>query len=309
MKIIFSYLITSLFCSSLVHAQAVKTAMFETTVWFEDAVGNRDSIVIGNDTLANNTYNPDFGELDIKAPFDSIFEVRASHWLSYRYKTYMLSKKVIDTSGFRGCYGGVGVLCFVKAKHQSITIYWDQPVFASDPCLSASFMTPNLRWELVNPFELDWTKIRSVCMPKNDRYVIYLDNGHIPSNEVLYLITHPKSNKMEVDSLTGILISMTSDNWFVPVCAISSIGSPPWVFAPHMIAPNPAFDHVTIGDTQGPTPWSVQILSSEGAVLRQATQPVESTTNFDIGNLPAGVYFVLERFKDGRSRTGRFVKE
>lgn len=59
--------------------QAQKVAMFETTLYFEDAVGNMDSIRVGHDTAANSTFNTDFGEEFINAPFDSVFEVRAAH--------------------------------------------------------------------------------------------------------------------------------------------------------------------------------------------------------------------------------------
>lgn len=53
------------------------TAMFEATIWFEDAAGNRDSIVVGYDTLATEDIDPAFGEAEITSPFDSVFEVRA----------------------------------------------------------------------------------------------------------------------------------------------------------------------------------------------------------------------------------------
>ena len=53
-----------------------QAAFFETTIYFEDAVGNIDSVVVGMDEEANFEYNPQFGEADIEAPWDSVFEVR-----------------------------------------------------------------------------------------------------------------------------------------------------------------------------------------------------------------------------------------
>jgi hypothetical protein len=62
---------------------AQKTPFFLTTFYFEDAIGNIDSIEVGYDLTANQTGNPDFGEVTDLSPFDSVFDVRAVNYFEY----------------------------------------------------------------------------------------------------------------------------------------------------------------------------------------------------------------------------------
>jgi hypothetical protein len=46
-------------------------------IWFEGAIGNRDTIWVGSDVAASSQQiKPQFGEVELTAPFDSVFEVR-----------------------------------------------------------------------------------------------------------------------------------------------------------------------------------------------------------------------------------------
>lgn len=66
--------------ANAVLAQYHPGPLFQTVIWFEDAVGNRDSVNIGFNLEAKwDTLNPNFGEALLDTPFDSIFEVRVSH--------------------------------------------------------------------------------------------------------------------------------------------------------------------------------------------------------------------------------------
>ena len=50
---------------------------FSFPMIFEDAVGNKDTIVVGYDSLATDSIDTAFGEVDIvNQPWDSTFEVR-----------------------------------------------------------------------------------------------------------------------------------------------------------------------------------------------------------------------------------------
>lgn len=292
-------------------AQPQATPTFETTVWFEDAVGNRDSIVIGCDPFANDQYNPDFGEEDIKSPFDSIFEVRATHRIAYHRKQYVLSKKVVSQMGDpmnpATCLWGEAI-CFVKAKYQPITVSWDQPLLADNACFEASFLTPNLRWELVIPFELDWTTIRARCMTNHSSYELYLDTRHIPQNEVPYLITHPRQQN-GVDSLTGIIVALNHLWWFYPLCRVSSTAEPTSNISASFIAPNPAIETIAVGRATEEMGRLIQVLNVEGKVLRQTVPDQgDGPTSLFVGDLPPSVYAVVEHLSHGKIRTGRFVK-
>ncbi len=134
--------------------QGQKTAQWETKFYFEDAAGNRDTITVGYDLDANFTYNPDFGEVDIKdVPWDSVFEVRAGQKDAGVIHDVILSKKIINRS-FKsrydiGCdYGGEVIRIFVKAKYLPLTITWDSLYF-STVCHNGSYLAPHYLTEII----------------------------------------------------------------------------------------------------------------------------------------------------------------
>ena len=57
----------------------LQTPAFIMPFWFEDAVGNKDTIWVGadNNATSGNNFDMQFGEVPIYSPFDSVFEVRA----------------------------------------------------------------------------------------------------------------------------------------------------------------------------------------------------------------------------------------
>lgn len=111
----------------MLHGQ--KTAGWEIKFYFEDVVGNRDTIIVGYDRDANYTYNPDFGEVDIKdVPWDSVFEERAGHPESSIEPDAILSKKIIGhgeekSPYYDNCFSGSFVIrIFAKVKYLPLTI-------------------------------------------------------------------------------------------------------------------------------------------------------------------------------------------
>ena len=141
-----------------------QTAFFETTIYFEDAVGNVDSLVVGMDENANYEYNPQFGEVDIDAPWDSVFEVRAAHTGPIGNDDLVLSKKIIaHTEG--GVHPTLNCILLAEsielyyyAKHLPITVSWDWGAFANSFCRVGSTITPHniplfetIWWEGLEP--------------------------------------------------------------------------------------------------------------------------------------------------------------
>ena len=57
---------------------SAQEAQFETSFFFEDALGNRDTIVIGADPTADELVNTHLGEMLLIEPWDSAFEVRVT---------------------------------------------------------------------------------------------------------------------------------------------------------------------------------------------------------------------------------------
>jgi hypothetical protein len=110
---------------------AQKTPYFLTTFYFEDAIGNIDSIEVGYDLTAKNSGNPDFGEVSDLSPFDSLFEVRAVNYFEYYNTTppinplNLIKKRIVGGAEKvvnAPCIGGADLVFFIHAKHQPVTI-------------------------------------------------------------------------------------------------------------------------------------------------------------------------------------------
>ena len=111
-----------MYCATITYSQ--DTLKFLSTIYVKDAIGNIDSVTIGTSYYSNSVYNPEFGELALETPFDSILEVRAGHaglW-DYLESNYVLSKKIISGSHTKIGKLGYPIKLFINAKYQPVTI-------------------------------------------------------------------------------------------------------------------------------------------------------------------------------------------
>ena len=69
--------------------------MFSQTLWFEDAIGNIDSVIIGHDPLATVDIDAQFGEVEITEPFNAIFEVRVGTLINWPVPRRLVKREVI----------------------------------------------------------------------------------------------------------------------------------------------------------------------------------------------------------------------
>ena len=216
--IILCFLIASFNCFTQ------KTAFFETTFYFEDAVGNRDSIIIGYDPEANYEYNPDFGEEDILTPFDSIFEVRAanSNRFFWRNNDIVLSKKIISNMPglffeAYNCYrGSFAIFFLVQTQYPPVTISWNRHDF-TNYCNAWSFMTPHYtplqdhEWYL-GPYlgeEVPWA-----CMAVDSTLISELNYEF--SSEPVYRIEPIEG--IGSDTIYGLMLLRSQFGNFGPEC-------------------------------------------------------------------------------------------
>lgn len=116
---------------------------FSFQIYFEDAIGNRDTLTIGFDPAGSrNVILPEFGEEDISnIPFDDVFDVRITNqadlngawWDSQDYELFHTKKKI--TGEIR--YLNIDI----HAIYWPVTASWDSEVF-NDPDLEGSLLTP-----------------------------------------------------------------------------------------------------------------------------------------------------------------------
>ena len=157
---------------SINNAEA-QSAEFEMTFYFEDAVGNKDSLVLGYDADASYTsINSLLGEVAITTPFDSVFEVRAYHYNDPLKRT---SKKIIenyDTNSIGCIVTGFGMIVPV-VKHPPLLMYYDKTKFNNFCYKRGIILFNNNLFEFLGPLELsDIPEYTYYCLGGSDTITI-----------------------------------------------------------------------------------------------------------------------------------------
>ncbi len=274
---------------------AQKKANWETQFYFEDALGNKDTITLGYDTDANSDYNPDFGEVNIKAvPWDSIFEARASHLegANDHASPNVLSKKIIGSSKGRldseiDCsFNREALQFFVKVKHLPLKISWNQDVFNND-CISQSYITPHHLPLIIPDWFRDTLGIYNTnaffCLGEYSEYVIQnfseVDNSFFP------YILEPKTDG-KPDTIHGFLVLALpiEEAYFTPCPERVNTEDLNENNLKINVHPNPTTSSVRI-DLQGAFSWRLYNVQGIGLLTGKEHE-------INIEALPGGMYFV-----------------
>jgi len=115
---------------------------FSFSIYFEDAAGNKDTIIYGFDNLASDSIDSDFGELDIvNEPWNSTLDVRiaentrSNRWewgatTPFFYSKKQITKKQCDRTD-------PGHIVEILTRNWPVTASWDSSLFHG-PCLDTS---------------------------------------------------------------------------------------------------------------------------------------------------------------------------
>lgn len=290
--------------------------IFQTTLYFEDAIGNRDSIVVGLDTLANPIFNPGFGEEDIASPFDSVFEVRATHWGSFGWGEgdYILSKKIIgdaeSNDDVSACYVGGATLFFIHAKYQPVRISWAAGIF-NNYCMGGSFFTPDRMHQMVDPWDwLAMPAIRFGCASGTETYEIALGDEYCAPLEISYIAMQEIEGSPGIlDSIYGVAFGITN-GYFIPCSQLPVYGNPRSAQAHNFrISPNPAQSRIRIVNQEDIAVSTLIFYNHLGKMVAEyPAEPSSSQIDLDISQLASGIYLVVQRFPDGRTSARKWVK-
>ncbi|MBP6334668.1 MAG: T9SS type A sorting domain-containing protein [Bacteroidia bacterium] len=125
---------------------------------FVDAIGNKDSIVLGYDALATDSLDPFFGELNIiSVPFNTGLDVRISDEYNRRTLfaapgTYHTKKQIVKAN----CQSTTISTIDIVTDHWPVTATWNNNLF-SDACSEGSLFTsvhPGGWWDTWSPSNL-----------------------------------------------------------------------------------------------------------------------------------------------------------
>lgn len=289
---------------SLGHAQM--TAFFETSFYLEDALGNQDTIILGHDIDANTYYNPEFGEMDISQPWDSIFEVRAAHFVDWNSSSenLILSKKIIgdNEGGVHPVYGCLwfneAIIIFIHINHFPLTVSWDQNVFENSYCLNRSVLTPHML-PIVSEFWYEGLQpgIDYVCLAESSSFQV---NQFVFDNFGFYLIDSLQGSS--IDTIAAMLFYPKYQDAFESPCtstvSVSDLKTPE---SPVILYPNPTNGFLTIheGDEYG---WA--IFDPISNKLQQGYGSLVDVSGFE-----SGVHLISIYNEDRKNiYKGKFVK-
>ena len=158
------FLILFMFLGNLLIGQE-----FSFNLYFEDAIGNRDTLTIGYDTSATDSIDPQFGEVNIiSVPLDNMLDVRITDEWKKRINdpkpgqaagTFHTKKQIV----YYTCGNPTDLIVLdIYCKNWPVTASWDQNLFY-DACLNGTFITsciPGGWWDVCGPSSL-WRMIFS----------------------------------------------------------------------------------------------------------------------------------------------------
>jgi hypothetical protein len=293
---------------------------FSFKMYFEDAAGNRDSILLGYDVNGTNAVDPSFGENNImNTPFKAGLDVRAGNiwWkkeaaaISYlkddpivknflnqtpfqsRTQIVRNMKTCIPGSVWKGDYFKVLPIIElnIATAHWPVRAYWDKEVFNND-CVRGSVFTnthPGAWWDGGQyHFRSDMSvKNEEVFNLWDQSYWIDHNNIKVPVYWVAFADSSLIMNELQLEKLLSV----------------SSTGAIKGSFKTY---PNP-----TTGQLQFDVPArfgkieSIEVYS----IVGQKLLSLPSTSNSDISTLSSGTYFIVIRNNEGQQLSSTVTKQ
>lgn len=294
-----------------------KTPQFLTMFYFEDAIGNRDSIEIGYDLTATHRNNPDFGEKTNLSPFKSLFDVRAVNYFTYYNTTPPIdplnliverivggAEKVVNAN----CIGGDPFIFFIHATHQPVTISAKSVKdFEKVDCLGKNswrFFTPDRENHFIEPWA--WARtpgVRYRCL-KDSTYTLYLGSGLGSKYERPYTLIY-EIEGIGIDTIYGV--EFVTDHTFYQ-CDSNYVGTKQFEQEGEVILfPNPAEEFIDIQNLGTESPIKCSLYNQCGILVRNYYWNDSDKMQLNLDGFSNGVYFIQIHYRNG-SITKRFLK-
>lgn len=289
---------------------------WKTTLYVEDAKGNKDSIIIGYDGSVETKFNPEYGENDLPHVLDSVLDVRViiskdeNSPDGFYDSQYYLSNVGIGgaytevTGNWGNCHSYTPRINFgVYAKYRPIKVYWDQSVW-QDECHFGSWITSSgLTQTAIGWYNL---AIDYACMGGTD-HVIW----DLPTNNIIpvlaiesdhWLTTLPTMDG-RLDTMWILQVAIKRRTFFDTPCRFSSSDDLQWQSL-HLY-PNPTADVLYIDAIQNIN--QVKIYSGDGRT--EFIQNIHDTqAKIDISMLPTGIKIIELVDDQGKIHREKWIK-
>lgn len=303
MKTIYSGILCLLCYIPGVSGQAIN-AQFEMPVYFEDAIGNKDTLIIGYNSLVPppGVYNPSFDGPLVLGPMDSVFEVRAFHVdNSFHVNQFTLKKIIVQYENLPSDSCGVSadVDIIVSCKYPPLTVRYDSTVLGPTSCRSNAILSPD--WQIFL-LQYWWQSPKYICMG---------EQSEVTFADINKLYEHLKVENVEVEGqgerdLPGLLIvfhqwGACTDSTLVKISEAIQLKKPEM-----RVSPNPSGGnlHISVNTAAAYSNGTMRLVDVLGKTVRSKSVALDqgnNTIQWDLQHLRNGFYWL--EFMTGKGST------
>jgi len=273
----------------LIFSQYVSGQEFSFQMYFEDAIGNKDTLTIGFDINGTDTIDTEFGEVNIiSIPLDTSLDVRISNeWHNRLYQnipgTFHTKKQITEKKDCGIWYSLNSIDIFTN--NWPVHVHWDSTLF-SDTCLNGSLFTsvmPGGWW--------DTGGFREVLIGSNS----FSFEPNYPYYDNYYGYINDNNDTIDVfwqtfgdSTLITTAIKEIKDNEKIKVF------------------PNPTSRRITIENASK----TLRIENIRIVDINTKEQLISGTDkNIDLSGLPTGVYFIQLKMSNGQTVIRKIIKK
>jgi len=265
---------------------AQQTPEFSFELFFEDAIGNKDTITLGYDKLATQGLDIVYDEENIISPWTGPLDVRASNFVDLglgSLPSYYTKKQIIK----KKCSVDLGMLVFdamfnIYAEHLPITVKWNKSKLSLQCNVLTAYSNqlyeynshwgaPNFMSDSINIFFSDTMFFHNFSI---DSIIIEQE----PPNYSTY-----SSQGKEI--IVGRISFSTAEE--LPTVGLNDFSD----VEPLKIYPNPVSDYLNLIILEEDLPLELVVFSADGRFILNE-QLLFRNNLVDIKNLKSGVYFI-----------------
>ncbi len=289
MKRVFSLVLVILVAQSFLCAQE-----FSFEMYFEDSLGNRDTIILGYDALGTEYIDSIFGEQDIlNGPKRIGLDVRVVQYI-YNNPTpvgTVATKKQILPTDCDNAWPYVQTGIEITTNNWPVTASWDKSLF-NDSCRLTSLFTsvhPGGWFDTGSPSDLWIARLQTASSATFTSQVTFYGVQNRIDENYAYLDTN-------ADTVSRFWFTFNYD--FGSSIALQTATSKAVI-----IFPNPTYHQLYFNNID--IIQSVNCFALDGRQIEFVT----AAGMADVSTLPIGVYFLQLNLKNGQQVTRRFVKQ
>lgn len=302
------------FLALLTNSYSQQKAEFEMYFYFEDAIGDRDTIffrsdssIIDDPTKNSDDLNPEWGELIDNSPFDSTLTVRAKSGFNVGgdfYQNIIVQSK--DEGNQNGYASPKRLALFIYTKHWPVKMTWDKEYFRNHDRLYGTYATTDgnftQRYLFNDPHP--WKREDIACLASDQKYERILIEQVLSKNwELPYYTQHEVAGQGKL-GLCAIMIKFGRP-WLSLCDTTTSIND--YSLANLNIYPTQVIDEIAL---ENPLNYKLsgEIISLEGKVI-QKFKVKENLEYLDLSFLKSGMYFVRLSRENGLAKCFKILKE